>query len=140
MDKRAKDKLAGSPGDNGGVQDAQKDLFSRTGRDEMKRKTQEMMERRSRKKSLSVGSEKIDRVGDKWGKMERYCSTGQSPQRAVAPMEEEEGESCNNRSLLAHAKENCQNNVAGTATVYVLVGPGLKSLWWRNFCCRPDRF
>jgi hypothetical protein len=23
--------------------------------------------------------------------MERYCSTGQSPQRAVAPMEEEEG-------------------------------------------------
>jgi hypothetical protein len=24
--------------------------------------------------------------------MERYCSTGQSPQRAVAPMEEEEEE------------------------------------------------
>jgi hypothetical protein len=39
MDKGAKDKLAGSPGENGGRQDAQKDLHSRTGRDEMKRKT-----------------------------------------------------------------------------------------------------
>ena len=29
------------------------------------------------------------RVGGRQGKMERYCSTGQSPQRAVAPMEEE---------------------------------------------------
>jgi hypothetical protein len=27
-------------------------------------------------------------------KMERYCSTGQSPQRAVAPTEEEEEEMC----------------------------------------------
>jgi len=32
-----------------------------------------------------------ERVGDREGKMERYCSTGQSPQRAVAPTEEEEG-------------------------------------------------
>ena len=39
MDKGAKDKLAGSPGENGGGQDAQKDLHSRTGRDETKRKT-----------------------------------------------------------------------------------------------------
>jgi len=31
----------------------------------------------------------MERVGDRQGKMERYCSTGQSPQRAVAPMEEE---------------------------------------------------
>jgi hypothetical protein len=43
------------------------------------------MERRSRKRSSSAGSEKTERVGDKYGKMERYCSTGQSPQRAVAP-------------------------------------------------------
>ena len=43
MDKVAKDKLAGSPGENGGGQDAQKDLHSRTGRDETKRKTQERM-------------------------------------------------------------------------------------------------
>jgi len=32
----------------------------------------------------------MDRVGDRQGKMERYYSTGQSPQRAVAPTEEEE--------------------------------------------------
>jgi hypothetical protein len=65
MDKGAKDKLAGSPGRNGGVSDAQTDLHSRTGRDETKRKTQEMVERRSRKRSSSVGSEKIERVGDR---------------------------------------------------------------------------
>ena len=63
MDKGAKYKLAGSPGENGG-QDAQKDLHSRTGREETKRKTQERMERRSRKRSSSAGSEKMERVGD----------------------------------------------------------------------------
>ena len=31
----------------------------------------------------------MERVGDRYHKMEGYCSTGQSPQRAVAPMEEE---------------------------------------------------
>ena len=40
----------------------------------------------------SVGSEKMERVGDREGKMERYFSTGQGPQRAVAPTEEEEEE------------------------------------------------
>jgi serine phosphatase RsbU (regulator of sigma subunit) len=50
------------------------------------------MERRSGKRSSSAGSEKMERVGDRWEKMERYCSTGQSPQRAVAPKEEEEEE------------------------------------------------
>ena len=48
------------------------------------------MEIRSRKRSSSAGSKKMERVGDRQGNMERYCSTGQSPQRAVAPMEEEE--------------------------------------------------
>ena len=43
--------------------DAQKDLHSRTGRDEKKGKTQEKMERGSRKRSSSDGSEKMDRVG-----------------------------------------------------------------------------
>jgi len=71
-------------------EDAQKDLHSRTGRDETKRKTLERTERRSGKRSSSVGSEKIERVGDRQGQMERYFSTGQSPQRAVAPTEEEE--------------------------------------------------
>jgi len=55
----------------------------------MKKKTQERMKRRSRKRSSSAGSEKRERVGDRKGKIERYCSTGQSPQRAVAPTEEE---------------------------------------------------
>jgi hypothetical protein len=57
MDKGAKDKLAGSPGENGRGQNAQKDLHSRTGRAE--RKTQKRMERRSGKRSSSVGSEKM---------------------------------------------------------------------------------
>jgi hypothetical protein len=65
MDKGTKDKLAGPPGENGGGWDVQKDLHSRTGRDETKRKTQERVERRSRKRSSSVGSEKMERVGDR---------------------------------------------------------------------------
>jgi hypothetical protein len=65
MDEGAKDKLAGSPGENGGGQGAQKDLHSRTGRDKTKRKTKERMERRSRKRSSCAGSEKIERFGDR---------------------------------------------------------------------------
>jgi hypothetical protein len=41
-----------------------KNLHSRTGRNETKRKTQERMEIRSRKRSSSVGSENMERVGD----------------------------------------------------------------------------
>ena len=63
MDKRAKDKLVRSPTENGGGLDAQKDLHSRTGRDEKKGKTQEKMERGSRKRSSSAGSDKMERVG-----------------------------------------------------------------------------
>jgi hypothetical protein len=81
--------LAGSPGENGGEKKKKKDLHSRTGRDETKRRTQERMERGSRKRSSSAGSEKMERVGEGQGKMERYCSTGQSPQRAVVPTEDE---------------------------------------------------
>ena len=91
MDKRAKVQLVRSPGENGGGQDAQKDLHPRTGRDETKGKTQEMMERGSRKRYSSAGSEKMERAGDRQGKMEGYCSTGQSPQWAAVPMEEDEG-------------------------------------------------
>ena len=43
----------------------QKNLRSRTGRDETKGKTQERVERRSGKRSSSVGSEKMERVGDR---------------------------------------------------------------------------
>jgi len=76
MDKRAKDKLVRSPRENGGGQDAQKDLHSRTGRDDKKVKTQEKMERGSRKRYSSAGSEKIERVGGRYEKMEGHCSTG----------------------------------------------------------------
>jgi len=77
MDKGEKDKLVGSPGENGGGQDAQKDLHARTGMDETKRS------------SSSAGSEKMERVGDRYDKMEGKCSTGQGPQWVVVPMEEE---------------------------------------------------
>ena len=63
MDKKTKDKQDRSPGESGGGYDAQKDLHSRTGRDERRGKTQKKMERRSRKRSSSVGSEKMDRAG-----------------------------------------------------------------------------
>ena len=55
--------------------------------DETKGKTQERKERGSRKRSSSAGSEKMERVGDREGKMEGYCSTGQSPQWAVVAVE-----------------------------------------------------
>jgi len=48
------------------------------------------MERVSRKRSSSAGSEKLDKVSDGWKKMEGYCLTGHSPQWAVVPVEEEE--------------------------------------------------
>jgi hypothetical protein len=63
MDKRAKDKLVRSPRENGGGKEDQKDLHSRTGRDEKKGKTQDRMERGSRKRSSCAGSEKMERVG-----------------------------------------------------------------------------
>jgi hypothetical protein len=31
----------------------------------------------------------MERVGDRWEKMEGFCSTGQSPPWAVVPVEEE---------------------------------------------------
>ena len=60
---KGKDKLVRSPRENGGGWDAQKDLHSRTGRDEKKGKTQERMGRGSRKRSSSAGSEKVEKVG-----------------------------------------------------------------------------
>jgi len=63
MDKRAKDKLVRSPRENEEGYDAQKDLHSRTGRDEKKGKNQGKLERGSRKRSSSARSEKMERVG-----------------------------------------------------------------------------
>ena len=48
-----------------------------------------LLERGSRKRPSSAGSEKIETVGGRQEKMEGHCSTGQSPQWAVVPMEEE---------------------------------------------------
>ena len=50
------------------------------------------MERGSRKRSSSAGSEKMERVGGRQEKMEGHFSAGQSPQWVVVPMEEEEEE------------------------------------------------
>jgi len=50
------------------------------------------MERGSRKRSSSAGSEKMERVGGRLEKMEGNCSTGQDSQWAVVPMEEEDEE------------------------------------------------
>ena len=50
------------------------------------------MERGSRKRSSSAGIERMERVGGRLEKLEGHCSTGQSPQWAVVPMEEEEEE------------------------------------------------
>ena len=62
---------------------------SRTRRDEQRREYSKM-DKRAR--SSSAGSEKMERVGGRQEKMEGHCSTGQSPQWAVVPMEEEEEE------------------------------------------------
>ena len=48
------------------------------------------MERESRKRSSSAGSEKWRELVADRKKMKGHCSTGQSPQWAVVPMEEEE--------------------------------------------------
>jgi hypothetical protein len=60
----------------------------------MQGKTQERMERGSRKRSSSSGSEKMEELvtdRKKWKESVRR-STGQSPQRALVPLEEEEEE------------------------------------------------
>jgi hypothetical protein len=67
IDKGAMDKLAGSRGENGGGENAQNDLHSRTGRDKTKMKNKERVDRRSRKRSSSAGSEKMETVGDRQG-------------------------------------------------------------------------
>jgi hypothetical protein len=64
VDKGTKDKLARSPGENGGKQNAQ-DLHSRTGGEETKEKTQEKMERRGRKGPSCARSEEMERAGDR---------------------------------------------------------------------------
>ena len=49
------------------------------------------MERRGRKGPSCARSEEMERASDRQKKMAGYCSTGQSPQRAVVVIEEELG-------------------------------------------------
>ena len=56
------------------------------------RRPRKRWEEGSRKRPSSGGSEKMERVGGREEKMEGHCSTDQSPQWAVVPMEEEEEE------------------------------------------------
>jgi hypothetical protein len=51
----------------------------------------------------------MERDGDRWDKMEGHCSTGQSPQRTVAPMEEEE-EDCH--SYFGRRKPEVRRNLS----------------------------
>ena len=91
MDKRAKDKLAWSPGENGGEQDTQKDLHPKTGSGKKKGKIQERLERENRDLQVLAVRRWRELATDR-EIMEGNCSTGQSSQRAVAPMEDEEEE------------------------------------------------
>jgi hypothetical protein len=50
------------------------------------------MLRKSKKGKSWMDLTMLERVGDRWKKMEGSCSTGQSPKWAVVPMEEEEEE------------------------------------------------
>jgi len=92
MNKGAKDKLARAPGENGRREETPKNLQPTTGRNETERKTQKKMEKASRRRSSSAGSEMMERDSDRQKQMEGHCSTGQSSQRAVVPMEEVEEE------------------------------------------------
>ena len=87
MDKRAKDKLVRSPRENGGGWDAQKDLHSRTGRDEKKGKTQEKLKEEVERDLQVLGVRRWRELVADRKKMEGHCSTGQSPQWTVVPME-----------------------------------------------------
>jgi hypothetical protein len=76
------------------------------------------MERGSRKRSSSAGSEKIETVGGRYDKMEGHCSTGQSPQWAVVPMEGDEYSSYLTENNVSIRKTNWRMVYRGTIAVY----------------------
>jgi hypothetical protein len=51
----------------------------------------------------------MEKVGDREGQMERDCSTGQSPQRALAPTEEEKEEVRVSSYIQMHQPTRCNN-------------------------------
>jgi hypothetical protein len=58
--------------------------------------------------------------------MERYCSTGQSSQRAVAPTEEEEEGSMNIKHVL-YVADACHRYIPSFATLLTYILPALKT-------------
>ena len=81
----------------------------------------------------------MERVGDRQGQMERYCSTGQSRQRAVAPTEEEE-EECVSTPKVAICTDTRrrQDGSVGIASCYGLNGPGIEFRLMRDFPLTPS--
>jgi len=69
-----------------------KKIFTQELEGTRRRRRSRKVGKRKRKISSSARSEKMERVGGRWQKAEGHCSTGQSPQWAVVPMEEEEEE------------------------------------------------
>jgi hypothetical protein len=57
-----------------------------------------------------------------WDKMERYCSTGQSPQRAVVPMEEEEEKRFLCLNGMAHLRRTAWHTCAERHSTLALNG------------------
>jgi hypothetical protein len=70
-------------------------------------------------------------------KMERYCSRGQSPQRGVAPTEEEECASTPKVAICTDTRRR-QDGSVGIATRYGLDGPGIEFRLRRDFPPTPS--
>jgi hypothetical protein len=54
----------------------------------------------------------MERLGDRWEKMEGDCSTGQRPQWAVVSIEEEEEEGEAEAEMKAKKKKRKKKNIA----------------------------
>ena len=73
----------------------------------------------------------MERVGDRQGKMERYCSTGQSPQRAVAPTEKEKDQLYYNLAacLLSHLTYHSSQVTTALILAWLLLAVWLVAVW-----------
>ena len=115
MDKGAKDKLVRPPGENGGGQDAQnifiQELEGTRRRERPRRGWKEEEERDLQVLGVRRWREFVtDRR--KWNDIVR--ATGQSPQRAVAPMEGEEEEEEEEETYSMFITQNTHNYMSNT--------------------------
>jgi len=69
----------------------------------------------------------MERDGDRWDKMERHCSTGQSLQSAVAPMEGEEEEKEECHSYFGRRKPEVRRNLSQKRSI-IYYGSGTGSV------------